>query len=74
VKNHLETDEPAVLRWNSFSRIKAGQDEVGVPAMWGPSSISPAVKVSQRWMNIDGLAGTSMYRFSGDFAELDFLR
>ena len=74
VKNHLETDRPAVLRWNSFSRIKAGQDQVGEPAMWGPSPISPKVTVSQRWMNIDGLAGTSMYHFSGNFADLDFLR
>jgi len=74
VHNKLETTLPAVLRWNSFSRVRASQDEVGVPDLWGPSPYTPATQVSQHHMDIDGSAGTVMYRFDGDNAKIDFLR
>jgi hypothetical protein len=61
-------------RWNSFSRIRAGAVEVKSPDMWGPSYATPDVKIEQRLMNIDGSAGTAMYRFDGDVSKLDFLR
>lgn len=71
--NRLETnDAPAALRWNSFSRIKASQEITSAPAMWGPSPKMPNIEVSQRWMNIDGDAGTAIYRFS-DLKDVDFL-
>jgi spermidine synthase len=34
----------------------------------------PEIVTSQRAMNIDGFAGTVMYRFDGDLSKLDFLR
>jgi len=61
--------------WNSFSRVDIGKPTVGRPRMWGISgrhhlAMDP---ISQRWMKIDGLAGTGMYEFSGDPMELGFL-
>jgi len=44
------------------------------PAMWGPSPMMPMTEIDQRLLSIDGEAGTYMYRFSGDLAELEFLR
>lgn len=61
-------------RWNSFSRI-AMQMRPNSPAfMWSPSAIAPHVELDQGWLNIDGEAGTPMYRFWGDLGQLDILR
>jgi hypothetical protein len=73
VKGALETTPPAAQRWNSFSRVRAEQETTGEPAMWGPSPNMPPGDVSQQMMNIDGSAGTAMYRFDGTIAALDFL-
>jgi spermidine synthase len=74
VHNKLETGIPAALRWNSFSRVRADQEEMGAPSLWGPSPHTPDIQVSQRHMDIDGSAGTMMYRFDGDDSKIDFLR
>ena len=63
VKGQLETTRPAAQQWNSFSRVRAEQETTGEPAMWGPSPNMPPVAVAQHMMNIDGSAGTAMYRF-----------
>src|SRR5215813_2656968 len=62
------------LRWNSYSRVRADKPVHGPAGMWGPSPKKPDVRLDQRWMNIDGDAGTVMYRFGGDIADLDFIR
>jgi hypothetical protein len=75
VKDRLEA--PADLaydRWNSFSRITVGQSDTGPPAMWGPSPRLPRSTIEQRRLTIDGGAGTSIYRFDGNLANLGFLR
>jgi spermidine synthase len=73
--NRVETDAtPSAMRWNSFSRVKAAQEEFGPPAMWGPSPRMPSTLAAERYMDIDGDAGTAIYRFLGNLAELDFLR
>src|SRR5215218_6168323 len=75
VKDQIE--HPATLayeKWNSFSRITVGQPERTRPALWGPSPRYVADPIEQRWMNIDGGAGTAVYRFSGNLNELAFLR
>jgi hypothetical protein len=75
VKDQLEA--PADLaydRWNSFSRITVGQSDTGPPAMWGPSPRLPRSTIEQRRLTIDGGAGTSIYRFDGNLANLGFLR
>jgi hypothetical protein len=61
-------------RWNSFSRITVAQSYTGPPAMWGPSPRFPPPPIEQRWLTIDGSAGTSIYRFDGNLASLGFLR
>jgi len=62
------------VRWNSFSRVNVGPSAPGIPFMWGPSSETPPSVIEQRSMAIDGSAGTDMYRFDGDFGELEFLK
>jgi hypothetical protein len=74
VKGQLETALPAAQQWNSFSRVRAEPETTGEPAMWGPSPNMPQQEVSQHVMNIDGSAGTALYRFNGDIASVDFLR
>ena len=47
---------------------------LAVHAMWGPSPRLPRSTIEQRWLTIDGSAGTSIYRFDGNLASLGFLR
>ena len=75
VKDQIE--HPATTayeKWNSFSRITVGQLGMMSPVLWGPSPRYVPTFLEQRWMNIDGGAGTAVYRFSGDLNELAFLR
>ena len=67
IKDHLEA--PADLaydRWNSFSRITVSQNETVPPAMFGASPRLPLSTIEQRALNIDGGAGTVLYRFDGN--------
>ncbi|HZA93583.1 MAG TPA: class I SAM-dependent methyltransferase, partial [Gemmatimonadales bacterium] len=75
VKDKIE--QPGTIayeKWNSFSRITVSQPEKAPPVLWGPSTRFTPEHIEQRWMNIDGGAGTAVYRFSGDLNELTFLR
>jgi SAM-dependent methyltransferase len=75
IKDHVET--PADLaydRWNSFSRITVSRSETVAPAMFGASPRLPYSTIEQRALNIDGGAGTALYRFDGILANLGFLR
>src|SRR5262249_35775738 len=74
IKDHLERADLAYDRWNSFSRITVAQSEAGPPAVWGPSQRLSASTIEQRWLTIDGGAGTSIYRVDGSLASLGFLR
>ena len=75
VKDKLERPEHiAYERWNSFSRITVDHSGKASPAVWGRSSQLPPQEIEQRWMTIDGLAGTAVYRFTGKLEELSFLR
>ncbi len=75
VKYALEAPADFVYdRWNSFSRITVGESYAGPPAMWGPSPRWQPSTIEQRWLTIDGSAGTSIYRFDGNLASLGFLR
>src|SRR6516165_11592338 len=44
------------------------------PMMWGGSPKVQYEKIDQRYMNIDGDAGTAMYRFGGQIDEVAFLK
>jgi len=62
-------------RWNSYSRIVAGEPERDLPQLWGASPKMPSdLRVEQVHMNIDGLAGTTMYHYEGTRGPLEFLR
>jgi hypothetical protein len=74
VKDQLEIIPPAAQQWNSFSRIRASAETIGPPAMWGASAHLPAIRVPQMLLNIDGSAGTVMYRFDGNLAAVNFLK
>src|SRR5215213_9891991 len=75
VKGTIEHPEKiAYEKWNSFSRITVDHSRQAPPALWGPSPRLPQQQIEQRWMNMDGGAGTAVYQFSGDLEELSFLR
>ena len=74
VKDHIEDTVPAAQQWNSFSRVRIEQETTGTPVQWGPSANMPVFEVGQRLINIDGSAGTVMYRFNGDLAKMEFLK
>jgi len=66
----------ALRQWNSFSRIDVSPTFRGSPIMWGPSP-----KMFERnWIAdqvdlfIDGDAGTTAYRFDGNFDAVGFLK
>lgn len=75
VKDNIERRETiAYEKWNSFSRITVTDSQIGPPVLWGPSPRHDPQPVEQRFMNIDGGAGTAVYRFSGGLSEVAFLR
>jgi spermidine synthase len=62
-------------KWNSFSQVGAYHSIVEKPALWGPSPTLPAdLTAESRLLSIDGFAGTTMPRFSGDLHSVDFLK
>jgi hypothetical protein len=75
VHGAIETpDSVAAVQWNSFSRVMIEHSVTGQPHMWGPSQSMPHLEIPQRWMNIDGNAGTVMYNFDGDLSKVAFLK
>lgn len=76
VKNEVDRrDNVAFEKWNSFSRILVRRPWKAAPVLWGASStLPPGTEVEQYRLNIDGDAATSMFRFSGDVSQADFLR
>ena len=75
VKDTVERPETiAIERWNSFSRVTVSESQTGPPSLWGASPRFASNPIEQRSMNIDGAAGTAVYRFAGDLNEVDFLR
>jgi hypothetical protein len=74
-KGYVENPQDiAYMRWNSYSRVRADKPVHNDAGMWGPSPEMPDVELDQRWLNIDGDAGTLMYRFDGEIADLGFLK
>jgi spermidine synthase len=79
VKGRFESGESYLFRkWNTFSRVVVMPGFSWYPDLWGPSPLygeSPArIRIEQRWLNIDGDAGTVATRFTGQFEPLEFLR
>ncbi|MCO6437175.1 MAG: hypothetical protein J5J06_08820 [Phycisphaerae bacterium] len=81
VKGQLESPPPLYEKWNSFSRVtvlgdsKRNREPYRKPFGWGLSDKLPAdFSVDQYMLLIDGLAGTPMTRFDGDFRKVEHLR
>jgi hypothetical protein len=75
VKDRLERADSFVFEgWNSFSRVTVEKSSEGPIMLWGPSPRMPEHRIEQKWMTLDGSAGTSMYRFNGNLEDLAFLR
>ena len=77
VKNQVEAMGPeSLVVWNSFSRVKVSPslESAGNPMLWGRSPRTPIYNLEQRFMDIDGSAGSAMYRFDGDLSKLEFLK
>ena len=66
----------ALRRWNSFSRVDVSPVFVGAPIMWGPSPkmFEKHRQIEQVDLFIDGDAGTTAYRFDGNFNNVEFLK
>ncbi|MGC2011903.1 MAG: hypothetical protein WA693_12710, partial [Pseudolabrys sp.] len=74
VKEQLEDAQKApIVLWNSFSRIDVGPTKQWL-SMWGPSPTMPTIEFEERNMQIDGSAGSPIYRFDGDLSKLEFLK
>lgn len=81
VKGKLESPPPLHETWNSFSRVTVlgdpdrKQAPYDQPFGWGLSSKLPAdFRVDQYMLLIDGLAGTPLTRFEGDFHAVEHLK
>lgn len=73
VKGRPEDRKDLALEiWNSHSRVQVSEERVGAPIFWGRGKC-PKVEVAQRWITIDGDAGTVLYRADPDVASLRFL-
>ncbi len=73
VKGHAE--ERAFIEhevWNSHSRIQISKEGVVPAQLWGAGTKCVAPLVKQRWLNIDGEAGTALYAVD-DPAAVTFL-
>ncbi|MBN1423471.1 hypothetical protein JXA88_02840 [Candidatus Fermentibacteria bacterium] len=62
-----------IEQWNSFSRVVVYKGQRGTPRLWGPSPHLPPEVVDQFLINIDGEAGTVMWRF-GTLDDLTLLK
>jgi hypothetical protein len=71
----IEAETIDYERWNSFSQVVVQRQTEAEPFFWGKAPRAPEfTPIPQRFMRIDGLAGTPLYPFDGDLATIDFLR
>ena len=62
-------------KWNSYSRIVATEPHETAPHLWGPSPKMPNdLSTTAAYVNIDGAAGTDMFRYGDSDHPLEFLR
>lgn len=76
VKNSLEfSGLKTYEKWNSYSRIIAKPPFIGFPFFWGPSPKVPTqTRILQSELNIDGAAGTAMFKYDGTRDSISFLQ
>jgi SAM-dependent methyltransferase len=73
--NKTGGEEPERLyeRWNAYSRVTVYPDRPW-PHTWGLSSQFDGNYLGHKLMLIDGIAGTPIQEFHGDFDEVNFLQ
>jgi len=77
VKGVLQREAPLFERWNSFSRVAVEGDpsQASKPVGWGMSpSYALERQVRQLYLTIDASAATVITHWTGDTADLDFLK
>jgi spermidine synthase len=76
VKNSLELSGLKTYeKWNSYSRIIAKSPFIDFPFFWGPSPKVPTqMRILQSELNIDGAAGTTMFKYAGTRDSISFLQ
>jgi len=79
VKDRIEFPNNPLLYedWNSFSRIGVEKGKPTLyPRIWGPSPVFEGLDESmgERYLHIDGLAGTASYEVKGDLSRAGFLK
>jgi hypothetical protein len=72
--NLVRTEGIAHEAWNIHSLVVANKPEDTKPHYWGKGEGAPTHKLSTVNMNIDGSAGTTMTRWEGDIASLDWVK
>ncbi|MBX9667491.1 MAG: hypothetical protein K2X93_07720 [Candidatus Obscuribacterales bacterium] len=66
--------KPIFERWNSFSRVIVFDSKTGKPQGWGMSpKMPPDTQATQRWLIIDGGAGTVLTKFDGNLEKVAYL-
>jgi len=78
-KDRIELPSQPLLfeDWNSFSRIGVERGRpTAFPKLWGASPTFGGLdhKIGERYLHIDGLAGTPSYEVKGDLALAGFLK
>ena len=75
VKGNPESIQNTLIeRWNSHSRVMVRKGMAFEPQLWGRSPSAPKGQLfEQKFMNIDGEAGTTMRKFS-TIADIEHLR
>ena len=61
------------VKWNSFSRVAVVDLGTGQPFYWAKSPAAPPFKVEQRYLVIDGLAGSPITGFR-DMKDIEYLK
>ncbi len=76
VKDNIERRNKNMLyeKWNSYSRVAVYNRGMRSAHLWGASAKFPDIQKEWRILNIDGAAGSPMYRFRGQSEELEFLK
>ncbi|MBV9345184.1 MAG: hypothetical protein JO341_14875 [Gammaproteobacteria bacterium] len=75
VKNRVESAASLTAeRWNSFSRVAFVMEPQSRPFLWSASKRVPEMVIDQGYLVIDGAAGTPIYHYTGERADIEFLR
>lgn len=72
--NLVRTEGITHEAWNIHSLVVANKPEDTKPHYWGKGEGAPTHKITTVNMNIDGSAGTTMTKWSGDASELDWVK